>query len=96
MRLATKYGFYTILQIQPPDDGEAAVYQVRARACKDLENLLAATGLCREISDQPGTDCRYRFPASQQEVFEIMFHLVESLDYDHFQPEGPEHADATA
>lgn len=85
MWLATKYGFFSVVQKQAPDDGEPAVYHVRARVRTDLENLLKATGLTQEIQEWPKADYRYRIIAGQQEVFEIMSHLAESLDYDNFK-----------
>ena len=85
MWLATKLGFYSIVQTQPPDDGDAAVYHVRARVREDLENLLRVTGLQREILAWPTADYRFRIMASQQEVFEIMGALAESIDYDNFK-----------
>lgn len=85
MWLATKLGFFSIVQKQPPDDGDAAVYHVRARVRADLENLLGATGLQREILAWPSADYRFRIMASQREVFDIMSALAESIDYDNFK-----------
>jgi len=85
MWLATKLGFYSIVQKQPPDDGDAAVYHVRARVREDLENLLQVTSLPCEILAWPKADYRYRIVVGQQEVFEIMSALAESIDYDNFK-----------
>lgn len=85
MRLATKFGVYSVVQKQPPDDGDAAVYQVRARFRDDLEKLLRAAGFQHEISTRPDTDERYSILATQQEIFEIMSTLTESIDYDTFE-----------
>jgi len=74
-----------MVQKQPPDGGEPAVYHVRARLRKDLENLAKATALQHEIQEWPKADYRYRIIVGQQEVFEIMSHLAESLDYDNFK-----------
>jgi hypothetical protein len=85
MWLATKLGFFSIVQKEPPDDGDAAVYHIRARVREDLENLLRLTDLQREILTWPSADYRFRIMASQQEVFEIMSALAESIDYDNFK-----------
>lgn len=50
-----------------------------------LESLLKVTGLPYEIQEWPNADYRFRIMVSQQEVFEIMSHLTESLDYDNFK-----------
>jgi hypothetical protein len=85
MWLATKLGFFSIVQKDPPDDGDAAVYHVRARVKGDLENLLNVTGLQREILMWPSADYRFRIIASQLEVFEIMSALTETIDYPNFK-----------
>lgn len=51
MWLATKYGWFSIVQKQAPDDGEAAVYHVRARVKQDLEHLVKTTALQNEIQE---------------------------------------------
>lgn len=84
MWLATKLGFYSIVQNQPPDDGDAAIYHVEAQAREDLENLLFATALQNEIIESPEADYRYRIIASPPEIFEILSVLAESVDYDNF------------
>jgi hypothetical protein len=85
MWLATKFGFYSIVQKQAPKDGKPAVFHVRARVRKDLENLITATALQKEIQEWKNADYRYRIIVGQQEVTEIMAHLAESLDYDNFK-----------
>ena len=85
MWLATKYGWFSIVQKQAPDEGDAAIYHVRARVKQDLENLLAATALQLELQDWPSADYRYRIIVGQQEVMSIMAHLAETLDYDNFK-----------
>jgi hypothetical protein len=84
MWLATKYGFYSIVQKR---DGyiDKQLYQVRARVRRDLENLLELTKLDREILAWPKADYRYRFLASFQDLIAIMNSLAESLDYDDFK-----------
>ncbi len=89
MWLATKHCFYSIAHKQAPDDGKPAVYHVRARVRGDLENLLKATGMLQEIQEWPKADYRYRIIVSQQEAFEIMNHLAESLDYSNFKSKSP-------
>lgn len=85
MWLATKRGFYSIVQKEPPDDGEPAVYHLRAHVREDLENLLRVTGLQREILAWPSADYRFRILASQQEVFDVISTLAERIDYDNFK-----------
>jgi hypothetical protein len=85
MWLATKLGFFSIVQKEPPDDGEAAVYHVRAQGREDLQNLFQVTGLQREILETPGADSRFRILVTQQEVLEIVSALAESIDYDSFK-----------
>ncbi len=86
MWLATKLGHYSIVQTQPPDDGDAAVYEVRAQTREELDSLLQMTGLHREISPSAGSSERYSIVATQRELFEIMSTLVDTIDYDRFEP----------
>jgi hypothetical protein len=82
MWLTTKLGFFSIIQKVPPDDGDAAVYHVCATARGDLENLLHALGFQRNILISPDADSRYRITAIQQEIFEILGVLTDTVDYD--------------
>lgn len=85
MWLATKHGFYSIVRKQPPSGEQPAEYHVRARVRKDLENLLAACGLQREILDWSTSDYRFRFLIGAEDLGRIMEHLGDSLDYSNFK-----------
>ena len=87
MRIATKLGSFTIIQAQPPDDGDAAIYHLRSPAREALEHLLQSTGLAREIVPPSSpADSEYRVIISRNEIFDILSALAESIDYDHFDP----------
>jgi hypothetical protein len=79
MWLATKHGFYSIVQKAP---GE---FHVRARVRKDLENLLTLVDRALEIQDWPSADYRYRIIVAQRDLSEIMAVLALSLDYPNFK-----------
>ena len=85
MWLATKLGFFSIVQKVPPDDGDAAVYHVRAMVRADLENLLQVTGIQSGILEPLSPSERFHIMATQREVFEILSALAETIDYDHFE-----------
>jgi hypothetical protein len=79
MWLATKHGFYSIVQ-KPPGQ-----YHVRARIRQDLVNLLALVRRDLEIHDWPAADYRYRIIVAQRDLGEIMAALAVSLDYTNFK-----------
>ena len=83
MWLATKHGFYSIVQKSPGQ------FHVRGRVRKDLENLLQLVGKDLEILDWPSADYRYRFIVSQRELSDIMGALAVSLDYPNFKSQFP-------
>ena len=85
MWLATKFGFYSIVQKQALDDGGSPCFHVRARVRTDLENLLTATGLQREILEWPDADYRYRIIIDAEDLTHLMLVLVENLDYGNFK-----------
>jgi len=85
MWLATKFGFYSIVQKEPADESTAAVFHVRARLRHDLENLLQAARLRKEIEEWPGADYRYRFLGTEADVRQIMACLAAHLDYNNFK-----------
>ena len=79
MWLATKHGFYSIVQKAP---GE---FHVRARVRQDLENLLTLVGKDMVIQEWPAADYRYRTIVAQRDLTEIMAALALSLDYPNFK-----------
>jgi hypothetical protein len=85
MWLATKYGFYSIVRKRKPSARRLAEYHVRARVRSDLENLLAASDLQREIFEWAATDYRFRFLASEEDIRLLMRCLAENLDYSNFK-----------
>ena len=44
MFLETRLGAFSIVQAQPPDDGDGAIYHVSSRARADLDRLLLFAG----------------------------------------------------
>ena len=68
MWLATKFGFYSIVQKQGQDGGDSTSFHVRARVRTDLESLLTATGLQREILEWPTADYRYRIVIDMEDL----------------------------
>lgn len=79
MWLATKHGFYSIVQKAHRE------YHVRARVRQDLENLLDLVGKELDVQDWPLADYRYRIIVQQREISEIMAALALSLDYPNFK-----------
>ena len=84
MKLQTKLGAFTIIQSQPADDGDAAVYEVRAAVRKELEHLLEVSGLRSEIAATADREAAFRAKVTQRDVFDIMSALAETIDYEKF------------
>ncbi len=85
MWIASKFGFFSIVQKEPPEEGKPAVYHVRARLRQDLENLLHVARLRKEIEEWPEADYRYRFLGTKADVQQVMACLAATLDYDNFK-----------
>ena len=85
MWIASKHGFYSIVQKQSCMEGNRCAFHIRARIRKDLENLLRGLSFKREIVEWPDADYRYRFLASRGDLVEIMCFLSEELDYSNFK-----------
>ncbi len=85
MWIASKFGFFSIVQKQAPAEGAPAVYHVRARLRADIENLLNAARLRKHIEEWPQADYRYRFIGSEADVALVMACLAATLDYDNFK-----------
>jgi hypothetical protein len=79
MWLATKHGFYSIIQ------KEQGVYYVRARVRRDLENLLQVCGLDAEVHAWPTADYRYRIIIGPEELLKVVVALTATLDYSNFK-----------
>jgi len=79
MWLATKHGFYSIVQ-KPPGQ-----FHVRARVRQDLVNLLDLVRKELEILDWPSADYRFRIIVQHRDLGEIMAALAVSLDYANFK-----------
>jgi hypothetical protein len=86
MWLITPIGFYSI--VCKPGDAEAETLTIRARVKSDLEALrqeyLPSLGT---ISEDAGTDYRFRAKAKRDEVGKALAQLVQQLDYENFKDE---------
>lgn len=79
MWLATKHGFYSIVQKAPTK------FHIRARVRQDLKNLRELTGNDWEIQEWPLADYRYRVIVDYPEFAGVMAALALSLDYPNFK-----------
>lgn len=79
MWLATKLGFFSIVQKAP------AEFHIRGRLRTDLENLLKLSGKPLEILEWPAADYRFRVIVNQQDFVDIMVALALTLDYPNFK-----------
>lgn len=78
MWLATKFGFFSIVQ-------KGGSYQVRARVRADLEELQKAAGLALVVDDESGTDYPCRIHLDAEQLQSVMRLLGESVDYPNFK-----------
>ncbi len=79
MWLATKHGFYSIIE------KAQGTFHVRARVRQDLENLLVATGLEPRVECRPRANYRYRIIVGPEDLLKVMVLLTATVDYPHFQ-----------
>ncbi len=79
MWLASKHGFYSIVQKSPGQ------FHVRARVKQDLENLLGLLAWEIEIYRWPGADYRFRIIIGEQHLHALLSALGQTLDYDNFK-----------
>ena len=79
MWIATKHGFYSIVQKAPTN------FHIRARVRRDLENLLKLTATDWEILEWPLADYRYRVIVERKDFVEVMGALALDLDYPNFK-----------
>lgn len=78
MWIVSKYGFFSVVK---KEDG----YHVRARVKRDLENLIAETGITEPLQQWPTADYRYRVVLSSQAIPALFEKLGESIDYSNFK-----------
>lgn len=83
MWLATKFGFYSIVQTHENKNK----FMVRARAEKDLENLTKCLKKLenRKIISTKEADYHYRIIVTQFELNELLHHFAETIDYSNFK-----------
>ncbi|HKK17085.1 MAG TPA: hypothetical protein VJ952_00270 [Opitutales bacterium] len=79
MWLATKHGFYSIVEKTPTK------FHIRARVRQDLDNLRQLTGSDWEILEWPLADYRFRVIVDRKGFVEVMGALALSLDYPNFK-----------
>ena len=81
MWIASKLGFYSIVQ-------KGGTFHVRARARKDLLNLVAATSSDLgpgQISESPEADYRWRIVLPAEDMKPVWDALAASVDYPNFK-----------
>jgi hypothetical protein len=81
MWLATKFGFYSVVQ------KAAGIFHVWARIESDLENLRRACEIDADVEIWPGHDYGYRLIVAQEAIRRMMQVLAENIDYDNFKSE---------
>lgn len=83
MWLATKFGFYSIVQTRDEKDK----FMVRARAEKDLKNLVENVQELngKEVLKTDFTDYRYRIIITKNELSALMMFFAANLDYPNFK-----------
>ena len=79
MWLATKLGFFSIVKKGAPE-----TWQVRARAARDLERLLAAAQLKTEILATPQADYACRVVVDREQLARVFAALADSIDYSNY------------
>lgn len=79
MWLFTKRGFYSI--VRKSDDE----WHVRARAKKDLENLLALVGAKHKVHRSVDADYRWRIVCGTADARQMIARLSEDIDYSNFK-----------
>ena len=86
MWLATKHGFYSVVEKSPE------VFHLRARVKADLENLRDAHvrryGLeLPAVETWPGADYRFRIVTDRETAEQALFVLISDIDYSNFKSE---------
>lgn len=88
MWIASKYGFYSIVQ-KPAPMGEPR-FHVRGRTAEDLNRLVEAAGLDRgarpvQVEFWPGADYKFRIRVGEGQLVEVLLALGHSITYDNFK-----------
>lgn len=79
MWVASKYGFYSIVQ-------KEEVFHVRARSKEDLEGLKDASGIPEEVlKSYAGSDYPWRLIVSGESLLKVFSALQASVDYGNFK-----------
>lgn len=82
MWVASKHGFYSIVQKSP------GCWHVRARVKRDLRNLCKAAGLnWKLIKNWNTSDYRYRILIDPLQLLRVFQVLARSIDYPNFKAE---------
>ena len=79
MWLFTKRGFYSVVR---KSDKE---WHVRARAKRDLENLVMLVGGRNKVHTSPDADYRYRIVCDGATAKKMIACLAEDIDYSNFK-----------
>jgi hypothetical protein len=82
MWLMTRFGFFSIVM-----DNQNKIYKVRARAKKDLQNLLDEVPQLKnhEILTYPSADYRYRILIDQAQLNALYAHFASTINYGNFK-----------
>ena len=84
MWVITSLGFFSI--VCKPDDTKAGTLTIRARVKSDLEALRKqALPTLGPISENMGSDYRFRAQAKRKDVEKALTKLVEQIDYENFK-----------
>jgi hypothetical protein len=83
MWLATKYGFFSIVQTRENKD----LFMVRARAEKDLQNLKNSLSMLKEheIKITKQADYHFRLLVNRKELSRLMQFFATEIDYPNFK-----------
>ncbi|MCE0496924.1 MAG: hypothetical protein LV481_03140 [Methylacidiphilales bacterium] len=80
MWICSKLGFFSIVK-----KGEPHTWQIRAHCKHDLEGLLAALSLDKEVLSTPQADYAFRILVNHQELERAFAALGDSIDYPNFK-----------
>ena len=81
MWIASKYGFYSIVE----SSLKKGDFMVRARVRNDLENLIKQYDLSAQVIETLDSDYRYRIILSKADVCDLLFSLGSEIDYSNFK-----------
>ena len=84
MWVITSLGFFSI--VCKPGDAKAGTLTIRARVKADLEALRKqALPTLGPISENMGSDYRFRAKAKREDVVKALTKIVEQIDYENFK-----------